>query len=138
MSQEKCDDRKHILVIPHQGEKREQVIKPVRKTVKRLLPSNIKLQVSLTGDKVRSCFNIKDKTKFEYRHDVIYLGTCPETTCNNNYIGEAKQQIFERVKGHNGRDIKSHTLKHALEKNDYHVLEKVVKIIGKVTTRKEK
>ena len=87
---EKHDDKKHLLMIPYQGGKGEQVIKSVRKTIKRLLPSNIKVQVSFTGNKLSSCFNIKDKTKFEHRHDVIYLGTCPETTCNDNYIGEAK------------------------------------------------
>ena len=112
---EKHDDKKHLLMIPYQGGKGEQVIKSVRKTIKRLLPSNIKVQVSFTGNKLSSCFNIKDKTKFEHRHDVIYLGTCPETTCNDNYIGEAKRRIFERVKDYNGRDFKSHLLKHALK-----------------------
>ena len=68
-------------MIPHQGGKGEQVIKSVRKTIKRLLPSNIKVQVSFTGNKLSSCFNIKDKTRYEHRHDVIYPGTCPETTC---------------------------------------------------------
>ena len=110
---EKCDD-KELLMIPHQGGKEEQAIKTIRKTIKRLLPSNIKVQVSFTGDKLNSCFNIKDKIKFEHRH-VIYLRKCPETTCNDNYIGEAKQRIFERVKDYNGRDFKSLLLKHALK-----------------------
>ena len=78
--------------------KRQQVIKTVRKIIKKLLPSNIKGQVVFTGNKLSSCFNIKGKTKFEHIHDVIYYGTCPETMCNDNYIGEAKRQIFERVK----------------------------------------
>ena len=72
---EEHDDKKHLLMIPCQGEKGEQVIKSVRKSAKRLLPSNIKLQVSFTGTKLSSRFNIKEKTKFEYKHDVIYLGT---------------------------------------------------------------
>ena len=42
------------------------------------------MQVSFTGNRLSSCFNIKDTTKFEHRHDVIYLGTCPERTCNDN------------------------------------------------------
>ena len=108
----KCDDKK-LLMIPYQGGKREQAIKTIRKTIKRLLPSNVKVQVSFTGNKLNSCFNIKDKTKFERRHDVIYLRKFPETTCNDNYIGEAKRQIFERVKDYNGRDFKSPLLKHA-------------------------
>ena len=117
-------------MIPYQGGKGEQVIKSIRKTIKRLLPSNIKVQVSFTVNKPSSCFNIKDKTKFEHRHEVIYLGTCPETMCNDNYIGEAKPRIFKRVKDHNGRDFNSHLLKHALEKNHQHVSQKHFKIIG--------
>ena len=111
---ENCDDKK-LLMIPYQGGKGEQAVKTIRKTIKRLLPSKIKVQVSFTGNKLNSCFNIKDKTKFEHRHDVIYLRKCPETTCNDNYIGEAKRRIFERVKDYNGRDFKSHLLKHALK-----------------------
>ena len=68
---EKCGDKK-LLMIPYQGGKGEQAIKTIRKTIKRL-PSNIKVQVSFTGNKLNSCFNIKDKTKSEHRHDVIYL-----------------------------------------------------------------
>ena len=124
---EKHDDKKHLLMIPYQGGKGEQVIKSVRKTIKRLLPSNIK--VSFTGNKLSSCFNIKDKTKFEHRHDVIYLRTCSEATCNDNYIGEAKWRIFERVKGHNGRDFNSNLLKHAFENNHQRFSEKDLKII---------
>ena len=103
-------------MIPHQGEKGEQVIKAVRKTVKMLLPSNIEVQVSFTGNKLSSFFNIKDKTKFEHRHGVIHPVTYPETTCKDNYIGKGKRRIFERVNDHIGRDSKSHLLKHALEK----------------------
>ena len=63
---EKHDDKKHLLMIPYQGGKEEQAVKSVRKTIKRLLPSNIKVQVSFTGNKLSSCFNIKDKSKFEH------------------------------------------------------------------------
>ena len=121
--------KKHLL-IPYQGGKGEQVIKSVRETVKRLLPSNIKVQVSSAANKLSSCFNITDKTKFEHRHDVIYLGTSPEATCNDNYIDETKRQIFERVKDHNGRDFNPHLLKHALENKHQHVSEKDFKVIG--------
>ena len=88
------------------------------------------MQVSITGNKPSSCFIIKDKTKFEHTHEVIYLGSFPETTCNDNYIGETKGRIFERVKDHNGRYFNSHLLKHALEKNHQHVSQKHFKIIG--------
>ena len=113
--------------MPYGTGKGEQVFKSVKKTIKRLLPSNIKVQV-FYWQQTYFMFNIKDKTKFEQRH-VIYLGTCPQTTCNNNYIGEAKRRIFEGVKDHNGRDFNSHLLKHVLENNHQHVSEKDFKII---------
>ena len=40
---EKHDYKKHLLMIPNQGGKGEQVIKSVGKTIKRYLPSNIKV-----------------------------------------------------------------------------------------------
>ena len=40
---EKHDDKKHLFMISYQGGKGEQVINSVRKTIKRLLPSNIKV-----------------------------------------------------------------------------------------------
>ena len=73
-------------------------------------------------------FQYKDKTKFEHSYDVIYLGACPETTCNANYIREAKWPIFEGVKDHNDRDFKSHLLKHTLDNNHQHVFEVTTKI----------
>ena len=88
------------------------------------------MPVSFTGNKLSSCFSIRDKTKFEHKHNVIYFRRCPEMTCNDNNIGEAKQQIFKRVKDDNGRDFSSHLLKDALEKNHQHVSEKYFEIIG--------
>ena len=57
---EKHDDKKHLLMIPYQGGKGELVMKSVRRTIKRLLLSNIKVKVSFTGNKLKD--NIKDKT----------------------------------------------------------------------------
>ena len=79
---EKHDDKKHLFMIRYQGERAEQVVESVRKTVKRLLPSNIKLQVSFICNKPSSHFKIKGKATYEHKHNVIYLGTCPETMTN--------------------------------------------------------
>ena len=40
---EKHDVKKHLFMIPYQGGKGEQVLNSVRKTIKRLLASNIKV-----------------------------------------------------------------------------------------------
>ena len=54
-------------MISYQREKGEQVYKSTRKTIKN------SSSVSFAGNKLSSCFSIKDKTKFEHKHDVIYL-----------------------------------------------------------------
>ena len=85
-------------MIQYQGEKGGEVIKSVRKTVKRLLSSNIKLQVSFTCNKLSSRFKIKGKTNFEHKHDVTYPGTCPGTKCNDNCIGKGNDKFLRGLK----------------------------------------
>ena len=81
-----------------QRRKGKQVIKSVRKNYKEVITKQHKnAKVSFNGNKLSSRFNIKDKTKFEHRHDVIYLRTCPETTCNVNYNGGAKRPQRQRL-----------------------------------------
>ena len=44
----------------------------------------------------------------------MYHATCPSELYDENYIGKTCRPIAERVKDHNGRDHKSHILKHSL------------------------
>ena len=32
------------------------------------------MQIAFAGRNLNSCFNIKDQTKFEYQHVIVYLG----------------------------------------------------------------
>ena len=73
---------------------------------------------------------IKDQTKFEHKHDIIYLGTCLEDNFPENYIGESGRWISERIIDHNGKDQKSHIFKHSSEKCHQHVHTSSFKIIG--------
>ena len=66
------------------------------------------------------CFQIKDQTKFEHKHDIVYLRACPEDNCLENYRGESARRISERVIDHNDRDQKSHIFKHSSEKRHQH------------------
>ena len=72
--------------------------------------------MALTGKNLSTCFQIKNQTKFEHKHDIIYLGTCPEDNCSENYIGERGHQISERIIDHNGRDQKSSIFKRSSQK----------------------
>ena len=53
-------------------------------------------------------------TKFEHKHDVIYLGKCPEQNCTDNYLGESARRVSEGIIDHGGRDKKSHLFLHAV------------------------
>ena len=56
---------------------------------------------------------------------------CPNETCRENYIGESGRRISEHIKGHNGRDLKSHILRHLVESGHKNVSYEHFKIIAK-------
>ena len=101
----------------------------MKRNLKSILPSTVKANISFTG-KFSACFQIKDQTKFEHKHDIIYVATCPEDNCSENYIGESGCRISERIIDHNGRDQKSHIFKHSSEKCCKNFHTNSFKIIG--------
>ena len=107
------EDKSHLLLLPYQGEKDLHLTKSLIRNLKSLLPSTVKANIGFTGKKLSRCFQIKDQTKFEHKHDIIYLGTCPEDNCSENYIRESGYRISERIIDHNCRDQKSHIFKHS-------------------------
>ena len=123
-------DKSHLLLLPYQGEKGLHLTKSLKKNLKSLLPSIVKANIGLTGKKLSTCFQIKDQTKFEHKHDIIYLATCPEDNCSENYIGESRRQISERIIDHKRRDQKQHIFKHSSKKCCQHFHTNSFKIIG--------
>ena len=80
--------------------------------MKTLLPDNVKTDVGFQRKQLSSCFNIKGKTKFPHKHDLVYHAK----SCNDDYVGETVRRISERVLDHHGRDKKYHILKQQFEK----------------------
>ena len=111
------DLKRHLLVLPYQGQNGDFIIKSMRKRLKTLLPDNVKTDVAFKGKQLQlsSCFNIKDK-KFPHKHDLVYYTNCAEESCSDDYVGEMARRICERVLDHSGRDTNSHILKHQIEK----------------------
>ena len=68
-----------------------------------------------TGTKLSSNFQIKDKSKFNQKHDLVYYVKCPE--CQEDDIEEIGRRLHKRICDYNGKDSKSHMLKHSLENN---------------------
>ena len=123
-------DKSHLLLLPYQGEKSSHFAKLLKRNLKSLLHSKVKANIGFTGKKLSPCFQIKDQTKFEHKHDIIYLATCPEDNCLENYIGESGHQILEIIIDHNSRDQESHISKHSSEKCCQHFHTNSFKIIG--------
>ena len=124
------ENKKHLLLLPYRGRKDNYVIKSLKKQISKLLPENVKAQVTYTGTKLGTCFNLKDQTKFEHKNDIIYHGKCPAEECPDNYIGETKRRMSERISDHNGRDISSYLLKHVIESGHRHITGENFKIIN--------
>ena len=87
----------------------------MKRYVSKLLPEHTKLEITFTGKKLNSCVSIKDKTKLEHQHDLVYCVKCTEPSCRDNYVGETGRRIIERIKDHSGRDHASHMVKHNIE-----------------------
>ena len=124
------NEKRHPLTIPYQGEKGDHLIKSMKRNLEKILPNNVKSQITYTGRKLGSLFETKDQTIFEHKHDVIYHGKCPAENCVDDYIGETARRVNERIADHAGRDANSHLLKHSIE-SGHKPLEAVdYKIIG--------
>ena len=104
-----------FITLPYKGQQGEKVLKSFKTTLHRSLPNNIETKVVYTRTKLGSNFQIKDKTKFDHKHDLVYYVKCPE--CHEDYIGEIRRRLHEQIFDYNGKDRKSHMLKHSLENN---------------------
>ena len=105
-----------ISLLPYQEQNGDFALKSMRKISKTLVPNNFNKQITFKGQKLNSCFKIKDTVNFEHKYDLVYHGKCPADNCNNDYVGETGRRISERIIYHNARDVNSHLLKQHLEK----------------------
>ena len=122
------------LNLPYAGDKGEKVIAKLQKYVKSTVhKGNQKINVCTVykARKLGSKFNIKDQTKFEHMHNVVYHTKCPHKECNSHYSGQTKCRIGKRALQHRGTDKNSHVLQHTKIKNHKRVEIKDFKILGK-------
>ena len=80
--------KKHMLLLPYLGDIGIGLTKSFKRNLNKHLSSNIKTQVTFTGQKLSTQFNVKDRTKFEHKHDVIYFVKCPIILVN--LLGESE------------------------------------------------
>ena len=90
-----------------------------------------KLQIIYTTKKLGSKFPIKDKTKQEHAHNIIYHAKCPNSNCNSHYVGQTNCRLQKRVIQHNKQDKKSHLFIHANNEKHNRVWMDDFKILGR-------
>ena len=103
----------------------------MERRISKLLPAEIKTQVTYTGAKLSAYFKVKDQSKFEHQHEVVYYADCPNEKCRENYICESGRRILGRIKDHNGRDLKSHILRHSVKSGHANISYRDFKIMAK-------
>ena len=115
------EQKVHSLLLPFAGPNGTTVVKNLNKTLKNVLPSNVKTRITYTVHKLNSRFQNKDKINEKHKHCLIYYTKCPEASSTEEYLGETGRRIIERVADHAGKDKQSHLLKHAILRNDRRV-----------------
>ena len=83
----------------------------------KILPNKQKATLVYTSTKRSSNFNIKDITKKEHKHDLVYSVKCPEETCNETYNGETGRRLIEQTDEHREKDKNSHVYEHSVNSN---------------------
>ena len=111
------------------------------KRMKYLLPTGIVTKIAYVGNKLSTCFRVKDVTEFKHNHDIICQGICPKIRYNDHYLGETSRRISKRVLDNARRDQNSHLFNSSIESgntvldiNSYKTIEKGYK--NDVTKRK--
>ena len=111
------------------GSKGTTIVKNLNRTLKVVLPNNVKTRITSTGQKLNGRFQIIDKINEMHKHDLIYYTKCPEPSCIEGYVGNIGCRIIERVPDHDGKDKQPHLMKHALTRNHRYVDLRNMKII---------
>jgi len=124
----------HRLNLPYAGGKGEQIIKKLQKYVKNTVNTEakkIRVCSVYKAKKLATKFNIKDRTKFQDMHNIVYHVQCPNKKCKSHYTGQTKCRLEKRSSQHRSADKNSHVLKHTKKTKHKRVQTNNFKIIGK-------
>ena len=82
-----------------------------------MVPDKQKPMLVYSSTKDGFKFNIKDITKKEHKHDLVYSVKCPEETRNETYNGETGRRLVEQIDEHRGKNKNSHLYQHSMNSN---------------------
>ena len=122
------------LNLPYAGRSGENIITKMKKNIAKVVKKenkNINMRIVYQATKLGARFPVKDKTKPQHMHNVVYKAKCPNTKCKSHYNGQTRCRLGKRIIQHNKTDKKSHILKHAKATRHRRVWVNDFKIIGK-------
>ena len=102
-------------VLPYQGKTGESVITDLKKCLKKFLPDEVTTQFSYKGKKLSSVFRVKDKVSRLHQSNLVYhYNSQGNKKCKKveDYVGETKARIGQRVYEHFVQDKKSAIRRH--------------------------
>ena len=73
---------------PFLGQQGIQLLSKMKHQLKKSIPSNLKTYIAYEGTKLSTQFPVKDRTKFELGHNIVYFSLCPNVSCNETCVGE--------------------------------------------------
>ena len=105
----------------------------MRKHINKTIPNTnaTKIQIIYNTKKLGSKFKIKDQTKKEHQHNIVYHAKCPDPQCNSKYTGQTKCRLLKRLIQHNKQDKNSNLLIHSNDKSHHRLWLDDFEIIGK-------
>ena len=77
-------------------QKGNTIIKSMNNNIQGILPNNVKTKTTYTGWKRGTKFQIKDPTKIQHGHNLIYYSKFPEPNC----LGETERRRIKRKTDH--------------------------------------
>ena len=126
------NNSKEIFVnLKYAGKKVEQLMSKMKKIVSNSLEDGVKPKVVYNSTKLSQFFNVKDPVPQKCKSDLVYKSTCPQTDCNESYIGETERCFEEHIIDHNKRDKKSYLYKHSSDNKHPHVWFENFQIVGR-------
>ena len=121
------------LTLPYAGNTGEKIVKQMQKYVRQSVNTEnrkVTINAMYRSRKLSTRFNIKDKTKLEHMHNIVYYVPCPNKKCKDDYTGETKRRIENRTDEHSKKDKNSHVLQHSIATKHKRVSLKNFKILG--------
>ena len=102
----------------------------MKKQLKKSIPPNVKTYITYKGTKFSTKFPVKDRTKFEHRHQIVYFISCPNVNYKETYVEETDRRINKHLIDHNNRGKNSHLLKYVRESQHTHLWKDDFKLLN--------